>query len=120
MTEVTTEIERKLAAAWKRVDDELAKAEPLLHARIDEIVREHFPEALAISLEATDQNHYGWWLRGVELADGSKLLGGDDRAGARIDELSDGLWPHLDNLGFHFLSSESHPSPFRLELGKED
>lgn len=116
MSEVATEAGRKLAAAWTRIDAELARTEPLLHARITEVVREHFPEAVAILLETTDQNHYGWVLDKVELDDGTQL-GYED-----LDPVSDALWPHLDNLGFHFLSSESHPSPQRLELEprKED
>lgn len=116
MTEPMTEVARKLDAAWKRIDVELSKAEPLLLARIAEVVREDFPEAVAILLETTDQNHYGWVLDKVELADGTQL------GYEELDAVSDALWPHLDNLGFHFLSSESHPSPHRLELEprKED
>lgn len=116
MTEVATEVERKLAAAWKRLADETGKVEPLLLARIAELVREHFPDAVAVWLGETDQNYYGWVLDKVELADGTKLAVHEDIAGARIDELSDVLWPHIDNLGFHFLSSAENPSPYRLEL----
>lgn len=103
-----TTLQAQLDAAWSRVTAAIEAVEPLLLARIAEIVHERHLTATAIWLEPTDQDHYGWVLANIELADGTRV---DDD-----DQLDDELWPHLSWLGHYFASSDATPSPYRLAL----
>ncbi len=103
----STELQQQLEAAWTKANAALKEVEPLLYARISEIVREEFSNAVAIWIEPCDQNSFGWVLIDVELV-------GGHRVDSDLDH--DQLWPMLDDLGHVFLSSDTTPYPYRLEL----
>lgn len=109
-------LEDRLTDAWKRVNEAKEAVEPILLARIAEVVRGHHADAVALWLEPTDQNFHGWTLCSafeppVELANGERV--------EAADEVQDGLWPHLDDLGAEFLPSDATSYPYRLELQSE-
>jgi hypothetical protein len=106
---------RRERAGWKRVESWMEALEPVVLERIARRVRVEIPEAVALMLEPTDQAGGGWVLASgtAVLADGEDFGGDDPRAEALSDD--DELWRLLSDFG-EFVSSETEPYPYRLEL----
>jgi hypothetical protein len=99
-------------AGWQEIREAMKRLEPIHRARVSEVVRGYIPAATKLTIEATDQNHSGWVLRGVHTDEGPVDI--NDHA---LDHLNDddGLWALLDDYGA-WCPSEDNTSPRDFEL----